>query len=254
MATKEPTTLVAASTATNDFPVFDVPDNAEIDDCGATLSIGLPEDPVSVRVLDWGQSYAEKCEVRCEGTGPALVSAGIIAPDWLVDGRRSWCVALQEAGPRLVVGGRGRPKGRYMVLRNHDGGRYSVSWNESGLRCKEYGRRVKVLRERSGKPKQAPDARKEGKEFESPEDRVRRTAGLADAMLNELRGFVTVEHKGLKLSVESQQRILHQLAELRRAFAEARAVVVVPKYERVENIICWPGRGRVAQVAPTALF
>lgn len=259
MASEKPTTPTnGANTIPNNLPVFEIPDNAQIEsERSVTFSIVSDVGSVSVSIYDW---YSRRCEVVCTGTGPALMGAGIVAPHWLEVVRPSWCVAFEEAGPRLIVGVRGRPKGRYMRLHKRGGAEaeFAVRWNVERWaeddQYDQYQKRIAELWQRSGKVECKPDVNEEVCDRENPEDRARRTASLADAMLNQLRGLALVEHKGLKLSIESQQRILRQMAELRRAFAEARVVRVAPKYQTVGNVIGWPGRGRIAQVVPAALL
>lgn len=256
MAIEKPTTPTnGANNIPNNLPVFEIPASAKIES-ERSVTFSIASDAGSVSVSIHGR-HGRRCEVMCTGTGPALVGAGFVTPHWLEVVRPSWCVAFEEAGPRLVVGVRGRPKGRYMRLHKHGGAEaeFAVWWKvERGAQDDKYRKRIAELWQRSGKVECKPDVNEEVCDHENPEDRARRTAGLADAMLNQLRGLALVEHKGLKLSIESQQRILRQMAELRRAFAEARVVQVAPKYQTEGNVIGWPGRGRIAQVVPAALL
>lgn len=55
-------------------------------------------------------------EINCFGTAEALVAARIINMDWIAEGRKSWCVYFDDAGPHVRIGGRGRPKGKYIQI------------------------------------------------------------------------------------------------------------------------------------------
>jgi hypothetical protein len=171
-------------------------------------------------------------------------------------------VLFDSDGPHLLVGNtRGKKQpGAHITVRRISARSFMVevpATLDQQKRLEEFHerRRAKLAAEMEKKRLACnPDVNEEVCDRENPEDRARRTAGLADAMLNQLRGLALVEHKGLMLSIESQQRILRQMAELRRAFTEARVVQVAPKYQTVGNVIGWPGRGRIAQVAPAALL
>lgn len=251
--------LAAAKGGPMSLPFIEIPSGAVARPGGKPwFVVDTAEGPIEV--IGW------RGTLQCHGTLGALLARGLIAPAWLPglpgNNRSRQTVVFDPTGPRLVLGNRrgARLDHPYLVIVRRSARAYTVELSVSP----EQKARLDTIREqlcreeREAREKQAAACGARGPQNdtapESPEDRARRVVGLADAMLNQLRGIALVEHKGLSLSAESQQRILRQMAELRRAFAEARVVAVTPKYEQIENIICWPGRGRIAQVAPAALF
>lgn len=203
--------------------------------------------------------------LQCHGTLVALLARGLIAPSWLPglpgNNRSRQTVVFDPAGPHLVLGNRrgARLDHPYLVVVRRSARTYTVELSvspEQKAKLDEIHKRWSE--EREARERQEAPCGERGPQNdavpESQEDRARHTVRVADAMLDQLRGLAMVEYKGLTLSAESQQRILRDLAELRRAFAEARVVAMAPKCAHIENIICWPGRGRIARVAPAALF
>lgn len=204
--------------------------------------------------------------LQCHGTQEALLARGLIAPAWLPglpgNNRSRQTVVFDPAGPHLVLGNRrgARLDHPYLVVVRRSARTYTVELSVSPEQKAKLDaiHKQRLSEEREARERQEATCGERGPQNdtvpESQEDRARHTVRLADAMLNQLRGLAMVEHKGLTLSAESQQRILRDLAELRRAFAEARVVAMAPKCAHIGNVICWPGRGRIGQVAPAALF
>lgn len=241
------------------MPRIEMPADVTMDDRGyIVFKLGTAEGPVHVR------AYWKIWE--CRGTVAALVAGGLLLPEWCPglpgNNKTRQQVLFNSDGPRLPLGNtRGKKQQGARITVCRTSARSFMVEVPATLsqqkRLEEFQekRRAKLAAEMEKKRLACkPDANKEVCDRENTEDRARRTAGLADAMLNQLRGLTHVEHNGLRLSAESQHRILQHLAELRRAFAEARVVATAPKCAQIENIIYWPGRGSVAQVAPTALL
>lgn len=91
-------------------PTVIIPDDARIDESGwAKYAIETAFGSVEIQA-DNGDI------IRCIGAAEALVAAGIVNVDWIVEGKKSWCVAFDEAGPDVRIGGRGRPKGIYINI------------------------------------------------------------------------------------------------------------------------------------------
>lgn len=90
-------------------PTIDIPDDAEINEHGwAAFPIATAAGAVEV------STYTR--DATCIGTPKALIAAGIINADWIVEDRKSWCVSFDETGPHVRIGGRGRPKGAYVGI------------------------------------------------------------------------------------------------------------------------------------------
>ncbi len=241
------------------MPRIEMPADVTMDDRGYIgFKLGTAEGPVHVR------AYWKTWE--CRGTVAALVAGGLLRPEWCPglpgNNKTRQQVLFDSDGPRLLLGNtRGKKQqGAHITVCRISARSFMVEvlatfGQQKRLEEFHERRRAKLDAEIERKRLACKsDVNEEVCDRENPEERARRTAGLADAMLNQLRGLALVEHKGLKLSIESQQRILRQMAELRRAFAEARVVATAPRCAQIENIICWPGRGSVAQVSPTALL
>lgn len=132
------------------IPTVNIPDNAEASDYSLSFEIVTDAGMVVVSM-----SFKTYEHVSCTGSAKALIAAGLISPEWLVGGQKSWCITFDEhSGPSVRIGGRGRPKGRYMSIDTYcDPGMYRLRWDTTRLEQDKYARCVDDL-SRSGKLQQ----------------------------------------------------------------------------------------------------
>lgn len=213
---------------------------------GAALN-PLPPGVSLVREYSSGPVY--------EGTAETLTSAGLIRAEWIVGlGRYTRAIVLNADG------------GFSMPYPDGKRGSYSNEERKRGLttikhipgtelfqvqkyRTKEEERerdrqwQEQYDRERAAERQEREDRRCErahNQDFQAgvKEERADRVGEYLDKM----HDCLTVTG-GTAYSPDSEARILRLLDELRRAFAEARMVPVVPKYRTEGNLIHFPRAG-----------
>jgi len=237
------------------MPAPEIPDNAEIGAEGATATFTLRSggDSIAVAVSAW--TGVSSVEVECHGTWAAMSGAGLVSPDWLVEDRRSWCVAFSDGQPRVVLGGRGRPKGRYISVQRWNNGELYVSWRVTVAQSDSYCARLRQLWQ----------TRAKGRE-ESAESATQSgpwPASVAHSYIQDKLGDALtwwkerVGETGCRLTNDSQHRIDLAIEALRRAVADGNVEEQLRARrfdgQRIGNVVCWPGRGSVAAVDPAAL-
>ncbi|MBI4996158.1 MAG: hypothetical protein HZC22_04515 [Rhodocyclales bacterium] len=236
------------------MPALAIPDNAGMEfEFSATLS--LQSDGGSIAVDVWAGRGDPLARVRCGGTWAALSSAGLVSPAWLVEDRRSWCVAFIGGEPCVVVGGRGRPKGRYISVRRGGAGDFDIAWPVTREQSDSYRARLDQLWQQRGKGR---EERAESATQSGPWPVSFAHSQLQDRLGEALTWWKErVGETGCRYTDDSQQRIDLAIEALRRAVADGN-VEEQPRArrfdgQRIGNVVCWPGRGRVASVDPAAL-
>lgn len=234
MATNEPTTPREGTpiAARSCLPAFAIPDDAKIEEGRfAEFSVSSDAGAVEVSISRW---YDSEVSVSCRGTAPALVGAGLFSFDWLVADRRTWCVVFEEAGPRLVVGGRGCPKGPYMNIRN-ERGTCDLRWKVAGPQRAEYAKRIEALWARSGGARKQEGAQKDSGQPWPPEVAHRAMCDRTENAIDLWKSCV--EKTGCRFTDDSLNRINLAFEALRRAVSDGCVVVVQPELPRAGNVI-----------------
>lgn len=234
------------------MPALEIPDDAKMDhESRAGFHVQSGAGTIEVGVHAW--SIDPLAEVCCGGTWPALLAAGLVAPDWFIEDRQSWCVVFINGSPQVRSGGRGRPKGRYVrLVRRSKGGDFYVRWEVTPVESARYRVRLEELWRRSGKARDETDSSKTAVTAWPP--------SLAHSYLQDKLGEALAWWKertgetGYHYTDDSLHRIDLAIEALRRAVAdgnmEEQPRLRCHDYERRGNVICWPGRGKVAPVDP----
>jgi hypothetical protein len=185
----------------------------------------------------------------------ALAAYGLLHSEWLpgIPGNNKvrQAVEFDEDGPLLIIGNssRVRPKGPRLTIVRETKGRYLVEMKGT----EEDKNRVGALRL---KKNVADSAASDGGPAlaMTPKHAQIVCCNWVDSAIawitNNMAGT------GCAYTPESLSRIHKSYEELRRAFADGCIVSVspvVPRYQSVGNVICWPGRGSVAPIAPILL-
>lgn len=240
-------TTAQAACAIRGIPILTIPENARED--GYFLCFDIVTNAGSVKADLRSGTFGSAC---CIGSAVALAAAGIISPDWIISDRKSWCVAFGESEPSLKIGGRGRPKGRYMSIDTYCApGNFRVRWETTHHERDDYALRVDEL-SRSGKLKKHHEDDKPAAPLPPETDQFCSRVDDAITWLRE-----QMKNTGCTYTPESMNRIHQAFEGVRRAFADGCVVPevpAVPKFQRVGNVICWPGRGNVAPVSPAPLL
>lgn len=237
------------------MPALGIPDDAEMcGENGAGFQLQSRAGPIAVDVYAYSRDPSAK--VRCIGPWPALLEAGLVSPDWLVEDRRSWSVVFSSGSPQVRIGVRGPPKGRYLsILRTGKGGDLQVMWRVTPDETASYRVRLEELWRRSG------SARVETTKSETAGEPW--PVSVAHECLQERLSDALawwkerIDDTGCRYTDDSQHRIDRAIEALRRAVADGN-VEEQPRTrrfdgQRIGNVVCWPGRGSVAAVDPAAL-
>lgn len=216
-------------------------------------------DPLPLGIsLIWDYS----CGPIYKGPAEALISAGLIQPEWIVDlGKHTRAIVLNADGNFTMPypeGKRGsythedRRRGLTTIKRAQQPNSLLVT----KYRTKEEERELDRLRlagiDRKLKEQQEESRgeRQTGRRDERANDvaidvksGVVARAAMASVDIDNLRGYIE-PFCGLRFTPESEASILRLCDEMRRAFAEARMVPVVPKYRTEGNVIHFPPVGR----------
>lgn len=185
----------------------------------------IQTDAGSISVEEWFGKFL------CTGNTKALIVAGIVHADWIIAGRKSWCIVFDDDSARLHIGGRGVPKGRHIKIDTYccDRGEHRA-WLPISNKQKE---RLIEMYNAWHKEK---EARESGYQL----------GHLAGSMTNDERFLIA----GFRACSTGQQEILLDIA--RRGYAK-RAESAKPKYRTEGNVVFLPGRGSVPPVSPSSL-
>jgi len=222
------------------LPSVAIPETATPDEYG-TMTFAIETHAGEVTVECWGCRLA-----RCKGTVDALVLAGFMAAEWAPglpgNNTTQQTVAFGAAGAQLILGSR---KG--------------IQTKEPHITIKRRSRRlleidVPFTEEQQARLKAARDRNPNAKPARVPLP-LDVAKGVYCNVVERAIAWIgeNITDSDCGYTSDSMHRIHAAFEELRRAFADGRVVPLVPKYQRVGNIVCWPGRGAVAPVAPTLL-
>lgn len=225
------------------LPTIAIPKSVQCDEYGCP-SYTIPAAAGEIVVSCCGR-YA-----RCKGSVDALVSAGFMLPEWAPglpgNNATSQTVVFSPDGPRLFIGNR---RGSQIadplitILRlSRQNLEVVISLTPEQ---KEFVGAARDEHEKK-KPSQSPHAA-----ALTPDGAHGFYCHLADSAIAWIRK--SMADTGCTYTHGSMNRIQQSFEGLRRAFADGRVVPLVPKYQSVGNVVCWPGRGSVAAVAPTLL-
>lgn len=94
------------------LPTIAIPETVQFDHDRAfsNAKFAINTDAGEVLVEEWSGKWLCTCNAK------SLIAAGIARVDWLIEGRKSWCIVFDESGARLRTGGRGTPKGQYINI------------------------------------------------------------------------------------------------------------------------------------------
>lgn len=195
-------------------------------------------------------------QIGCTGTIEALAAKGLLIPEWVPgipgNNKMRQSVVFDRDGPRLLIGNRKSSKipGKTITVIRPSKHHYEVSLPTTDAQGKRIDALINAARaktERQIAHEQSPlPADDQSPSVELVHATLVAGANRAlDAVRRHLDPFC-----GGKLSKDSEARVLRLLDELRRAFAEARMVPVVPEYQQDGNVVFWPGRGSVGPVSP----
>lgn len=241
MADKKPTTVGDAGSFK--LPTIAIPKSAQRNEYGwPVFSIQTPVGEIIVRCC---YRYA-----ICAGSIDALVVGGFMLPEWApgLPGNNATrqTVAFSPDGPRLLIGNRrgSRTTDPHITV-------IRVSRRSLGIE-------VPLTEEQKQLIEAAQAEHKEESRFHAARDGAPSPEGARVFYCNIAENAIVWIRKnmadtGCTYTRESMNRIQQSFEGLRRAFADGRVVPLVPKYQRVGNVVCWPGRGSVAAVAPTLL-
>lgn len=242
MADEKP--ITAGDAGPLKLPTITIPATVQQDEQGwPAFTIQTPAGDIAVGCY-WRRA-------KCRGSVDALVSAGFMQRKWApgLDGNNSTrqTVAFEETGPRLILGSRKgiQTKGPHIVIARKSR-RTLVVEVPLTVEQQEW---VKAKSDEEKRVKQAAPAASM-----TTSDARWHCCQLVESAIDWLRKGMA--DTGCQYSDESMNRIHLVYEELRKAFADGRIVVVepaTPKYQRVGNVICWPGRGNVVPVAPASL-
>jgi hypothetical protein len=247
MADEKPTTQnVESETAPIGMPRLEMPSDAALNDRGyIVFSIDTSEGPVHV------ESYWRNW--NCRGTAAALIAAGLSRPEWFPgvpgNNKTRQKVLFGSDGPALLAGNhRGKKLAEACITVCRVSARtFIVDIPPTPDQCK----RLEVFHEqREAKSSKGLRA----SETMSPTNAHIVYCNVAASAIDWIRR--NLNGTGCAYTVGSMNRIQQSFEGLRRAFADGCVVPEVPltpKYLCVGNVICWPGRGSVAAVAPTLL-
>lgn len=198
------------------------------------------------------------CVLKCRGSVEALAAYGLFRPEWAPGQPGSstnkvrQVVIWTERGPELVAGKFHRSRitdalDRLTVVRT--GKRFHV---ELPLTPEQDARRNEHWEKRQQeqdaqraaastvRPQPAKTRTTDPRDPDYQNDILGVTINSANRFLDALRETTSLERNGLSYSAESNARILRVTDELRRAFAEARLIPLVPKYHAEGNVIHFP--------------
>ncbi len=189
------------------------------------------------------------------GTAQALIAAGLIQPEWIVDlGKNSRAIVLNDDGSFAMPypeGKRGsyskedRRRGLTTIKRAPEEGQLFVT----KYRTKDEEREIKLRNREEWERKQAlerkmEEERRRARDHDHKEVKRRATlearAEIAGEHLDELNALMGRTTGDLAFTAESTARILRLLGELRRAFAEAQVTPLEPKPRADGNVIFFP--------------
>lgn len=244
MADKKPTT--AGKAGSFKFPAIAIPKSAQRNEYGwPVFSIQTTAGEIIVRCC---YRYA-----ACAGSIDALVAGGFMLPEWApgLPGNNATrqTVVLSPDGPRLLIGNRRGSRitdPHITVIR--------VSRRSLGIEVPLTEEQKQLIKAAQAEHKEEshPQSSRDG--APSPEGARVFYCNIAESAIAWIRK--NMADTGCTYTRESMNRIHESFEGLRRAFADGRVVPLaplVPKYQRVGNVVCWPGRGSVAAVAPTLL-
>lgn len=190
-----------------------------------------------------------------KGTAEALISAGLIRPEWIVDlGKQTRTFVINADGGFTIP----YPDGRR--------GSYSHEYRRRGVTTIKRDRQPDFLlvtkyrtkeEERERDRQRLEQVAAERQEWEDRRcERAHQRAhnqdfqdGVKEARADRVGEYLDKMHDcltvtgGTAYSPDSEARILRLLDELRRAFAEARMVPTVPRYHTEGNLIHFPRAG-----------
>lgn len=240
MADKKPTT--AGDAGSFKLPTIAIPKSAQRTQHGwLFFTIQAPAGEIAVHC------YYRRAD--CKGSLDALVSAGFMLPEWApgLPGNNSTrqTVAFGPDGPCLLVGNRrGRKIDPHIVIKRASRRTLEIE--------------IPLTSEQEELVKAAQDEHEEGKPSKAAHFRQlapESVQGFYCSIAENAIAWIRKNMAGTEYTYtrESMNRIQQSFEGLRRAFADGRVVPLVPKYQRVGNVVCWPGRGSVAAVAPTLL-
>lgn len=247
MAEEKPTTSGngAGTAAPFKLPTVAIPDEVGRDKYGfINFTIQTSAGDVEVSLV-WKRA-------KCRGSVAALVAAGFMLSEWEpgLNGNNSThqTVAFEVTGPRLILGSRKgiQTKEPRIVIERKSRRTLVV---EVPLSAEQW-EWVKTKRDEEKQVKQNVPAA-----ALTPDDAHAYYRRLVESALDWIRK--SMAGTGCAYSDESMNRIHQAYEELRRAFSDGRVVAVTPpapKYQRVGNVICWPGAGSVEPVAPSLLL
>jgi hypothetical protein len=243
-------------------PEIEIPDNAWKE--SGSVEFAIKTSAGAVKVVD---TYGHNIQFR--GAAEALAALGLYRPEWApnpanVTNKMKQTILFTDNGPALVVG-------RFLREQNYEGysfltvirsgAKFYVEMPMSAEQRRIHDERWESWRKKNERPIARQNAEDDGEGHDEADFVPDVTADglqiarihLAGVHLDKIKEQVSPQF-GLAYTAASEARILRAISELHRAFAEARMVQIVPKYEQQGNVIGWPGRGHIQPVSPAALL
>lgn len=230
-----------------ELPSVTIPDNPLHDRWGwPTFTIHTQEGDIAV---DCGCQTA-----HCTGSVAALVSAGFMLKEWVPglpgNNKTRQTVAFDAEGTRLITGGRKgvQTKAPHITVVRRSAKKMTV---EVPLSPEDRDRVYTMVEKHRAVERSASAGTNEAFSPSTARSLACQNVETAVSWLIEQVGKT-----GCTYTPDSLNRIHQSFEGLRRAFADGNLVPVQaspPKYQALGNVICWPGRGNVAPVAPALL-